>query len=148
VDLPDDPSRHHFAIDSQMGELAARVGEDPPLYRALRPEALALLLYMARGVEEASGESPLIVTSTVRDTTYQRALGRRNREAARDYSLHTTGYAFDVLREYRSRRQALAFEFWLGRLQALNLIAWVREPRAIHVTVSSDAERLNALLPD
>ncbi|HEX8741807.1 MAG TPA: transglycosylase SLT domain-containing protein [Thermoleophilaceae bacterium] len=147
VELPDDPGRYHFAVDRQMGELAARVGETPDLYRALRPEALALLAYMAAGVEEVSGLGPLVVTSTVRDPSYQRVLGRRNREAARDYSLHTTGYSFDVLREYRSREQALAFEFWLGRLQALDLIAWVREPRAIHVTVSSEAERLSALLP-
>jgi hypothetical protein len=99
-------------------------------------------------VEEVSGTSPLVVTSTVRDTRYQSVLGRRNREAARGYSLHTTGYAFDVLREYRSREQAVAFQFWLDRLQAHDLIAWVREPAAIHVTVSSDAERLQALLPD
>ena len=147
VGLPDEPSRYHFAIDPQMGELADRVGEEPTLYRALRPEALALLVYLADGVEEVSGETPLTVTSTVRDTTYQEALGRRDREATRGYSLHTTGYAFDILRKYRSRKQALAFEFWLSRLQALNLIAWVREPAAIHVAVSSEAERLTSLLP-
>jgi hypothetical protein len=125
-----------------MGELARRLGEERELYRALRPEALALLVYLAAGAEAVSGESPLTITSTVRDVRYQRALRRRNREATAAYSLHTTGYAFDVLREYRSRKQALAFEFWLNRLQAMNLIAWVREPRAIHITVSSEAERL------
>ena len=147
VELPDDPERFHFAIDRDMGELARRVRAEPELYRALRPEALALLIYMAEGVEAVSGESPLTVTSTVRDARYQAVLGSRNREAARDYSLHTAGYAFDVLREYRSREQALAFEFWLNRLQALNLIAWVREPAAIHVTVSSEADVLSDLLP-
>ena len=30
----------------------------------------------------------------------------------------------------------------LDRLTALNLIAWVREPGAIHVTVAADAARL------
>ncbi len=30
----------------------------------------------------------------------------------------------------------------LDRLQALNLITWVREPAAIHVTVAGDADRL------
>jgi hypothetical protein len=89
-----------------------------------------------------SGEGPLIVTSTVRDTRYQAVLGSRNQEATHRYSLHTTGYAFDVLRRYRSHRQALAFEFWLGRLQALNLIAWVREPAAIHITASSEAQAM------
>lgn len=148
TELPDDPGRVHFEIDPQMGELAGRLDEEPELYRALRPEALALLAYLARGVEEVSGQSPLTVTSTVRDTRYQAILGRRNREAARGYSLHTTGYSFDVLREYRGREQAVAFQFWLDRLQAHDLIAWVREPAAIHVTVSRDAERLEALLPD
>ena len=147
VELPDDPDRHHFEVDRQMGELAGRLGEDRSLYRALRPEALALLVYLAAGTEEVGGDGALVVTSTVRDRRYQRVLGSRNREAARDYSLHTTGYAFDVLREYASREQALAFQFWLDRLQALNLIAWVREPAAIHVTVSSEADRLEDLLP-
>ena len=43
-----------------------------------------------------------------------------------------------------SRRQALAFQFWLDRLQALDLIAWVREPGAIHLTVSRRARQLVA----
>jgi hypothetical protein len=30
----------------------------------------------------------------------------------------------------------------LDRLQALNLIAWVREPGAIHIAVSSNASAL------
>ena len=47
---------------------------------------------------------------------------------------------------YASRAQALAFEFMLERLQSHNLIAWVREPAAIHVTVSRDADRLAAVL--
>ena len=90
--------------------------------------------------------SPLTVTSTVRDRRYQALLVRRNIQATAAYSLHTTGFAFDVLRSYRSRAQALAFQFMLDRLQALNLIAWVREPEAIHITASSDARRLESLL--
>ena len=75
------------------------------------------------------------MTSTVRDEAYQQQLVRRNREATRNYSLHTTGWAFDVARDYASRRQALAFQFVLDRLQVLDAIAWVREPGAIHITV-------------
>jgi len=71
---------------------------------------------------------------------------RRNREATRNYSLHTTGWAFDLARDYRSRRQALAFQFVLDRLQVLNAIAWVREPGAIHVTASNDGKALLPLL--
>jgi hypothetical protein len=79
------------------------------------------------------------MTSAVRDQRYQDLLSARNVEATSRYSLHTTGYAFDVLRRYRSHAQAVAFQFTLDRLQALNLIAWVREPAAIHITAASDA---------
>ena len=68
-------------------------------------------------------------------------LARRNIEATRGLSLHTTGWAFDIARRYRSRAQALAFQFMLDRLTALNMIAWVREPDAIHVTVGPRAAR-------
>ena len=34
----------------------------------------------------------------------------------------------------RAGRQAVAFQYMLDRLQSLNLIAWVREPGAIHIT--------------
>jgi soluble lytic murein transglycosylase-like protein len=142
VALPDDAARFQFAVDPRMGELAPRLGEEPELYMALRPEALALLVYLAAGVKAVSGDGALTITSATRDNRYQRVLRSGNREATSAYSLHTTGYAFDVLREYDSREQAAAFEFWLNRLQALNLIAWVREPAAIHITVSNEAARL------
>ena len=129
-------------IDRRMGELAERQDVDASLYRGLRPEALALLIYVGRSVKAISKTEPLVLTSTVRDKGYQRLLTRRNSEATRGYSLHTTGWTFDVERKYVSRPQALAFQFMLDRLQALNLIAWVREPAAIHVTVSSDASAL------
>jgi hypothetical protein len=131
-------------VDDDMGELARRVRAPAALYRGLRPEALALLVYLARGVEAISGRTPLVLTSTVRDQRYQRALLRRNAEATPGYSLHTTGWAFDVLRRYRSGAQAQAFQFMLDRLTALDLIAYVVEPAAIHVTVSP---RARALLP-
>lgn len=135
-----------IGIDQGMGELAGRIGERKTLYRGLRRPALDLLAYIGSGVKSISGEGPLVVTSTVRDERYQRQLVRRNREATPNFSLHTTGWAFDILRTYASRQQALAFEFFLERLQSHNLIAWVREPAAIHVTVSKDAERLAAVL--
>jgi hypothetical protein len=128
--------------DRRMGELSDR----PALYQGLRPEAMALALYVAAQVKSISGQEPLIVTSTVRDRAYQRRLARRNHEATRAYSLHTTGWAFDVLREYRSRRQAMAFQFVLDRLELLDVMAWVREPAAIHITAGPDAGRLLALL--
>ena len=74
----------------------------------------------------------------MRDQRYQRLLERDNPFATREYSLHTTGYAFDVRRDYASREQAVAFQYMLDRLQSLNLIAWVREPGAIHITASGE----------
>jgi len=145
--FPNAPRRLGLIRDRRMGELANRSKRDPALYRGLRPEAYALAAYLARMVRVAAGSrAPLVVTSTVRDREYQRLLIKRNREATQHYSLHTTGYAFDVLRGYRSRAQAQAFQFALDRLQALNLIAWVREPTAIHITVSEEARRLEKLL--
>jgi hypothetical protein len=146
VPFPDAPDVTGLGLDPRMGELARRIRQPAALYRGLRPEALALALYMGAQVRAISGQGPLVVTSTVRDGDYQEALAGGNREATRGYSLHTTGWAFDVLREYGSRRQALAFQFVLDRLRTLNLIAWVREPRAIHVTAASDARVLLPLL--
>ena len=130
-------------IDPQMGELAGKIDRPKQLYRGLRPEALTTLRYLGTGVQELSGATqPLRLTSTVRDERYQRLLVRDNIEATRNFSLHTTGFTFDVLRRYESKAQAQAFQFLLDRLTALDLIAWVREPAAIHITVAGDAARL------
>jgi hypothetical protein len=141
--FPNQPARYGLRRDPRMGELGGRVDTDRQLLRGLRPEALAVALYVADAVREIAGTgAALTVTSTVRTTPYQELLARRNPEATSAYSLHTTGYAFDVRRNYRSRAQAAAFQYMLDRLQSLNLIAWVREPGAIHITVSTDARRL------
>ena len=137
VPFPQDETVTGLQRDGRMGELARRIDQPAERYRGLRPEALAMALYIGAQVREISGQSPLVVTSTVRDGAYQRELVARNGEATRHYSLHTTGWAFDVLRDYRSRRQALAFQFVLDRLRSLNAISWVREPRAIHITAAS-----------
>jgi hypothetical protein len=140
VGFPERDESSGLRRDSRMGELAGRVGADAGLYRGLRPDALKMARYIGTRVRELSGgAAPLIVTSTVRDAEYQRALARRNTEATRRYSLHTTGWAFDVERRYVSRRQAVAFQFVLDRLQVLGAIAWAREPAAIHVTAGPDA---------
>jgi hypothetical protein len=144
--FPDEPGVTGLARDPRMGELAGRLHQPAGLYRGLRPEALAMALYIGAQVRSLSGASPLIVTSTVRDGAYQRELVKRNREATRNYSLHTTGWAFDIERRYVSRRQALAFQSVLDRLTVLGAIAWAREPDAIHITASSDAKVLLPLL--
>jgi hypothetical protein len=144
--LPDDP-RLGFRVDKTMGELAQELGQRPELYQGLRREALALLLYLAGRVQELSdAKRPLEVTSTVRDEAYQQLLRKDNPEATHGYSLHTTGFAFDVERRYESGEQARAFQFLLDDLTARGLIAWIREPGAIHVTVASAAEELVSLM--
>jgi hypothetical protein len=145
--FPNRPRSLGLRRDPHMGELARRLDTEPRLYRGLRPEAFALAVYLAAGVREQSGTTaPLIVTSTVRDERYQRLLAEENLEATHAYSLHTTGWAFDVRRRYRTAAQAAAFQFMLDRLETLGLIAWVREPGAIHITVSSDARALEKLI--
>jgi hypothetical protein len=146
VAFPDAPKVTGLARDVRMGELARRLDQPAGLYRGLRPEALAMALYIGAQVRALSGASPLVVTSTVRDERYQKELVRGNREATRNFSLHTTGWAFDIERRYVSPRQALAFQNVLDRLSVLGGITWVREPDAIHVTVSSEAESLLPLL--
>lgn len=141
--LPDDPRGLWVTVDPEMGELASRLDQPQALYRGLRAEALAALVYIGARVYALSGvPSPLEVTSTVRDESYQRLLRAGNPEATRNYSLHTTGFAFDIRRRYGSDAQAQAFQFVLDDLRDRGLIAWVREPAAIHITVSSEASVL------
>lgn len=147
--FPNAPGRTGLRRDRAMGELAGRLDVGRELYRGLRPEAYGLALYMVRLMSDAGGGgAPLTVTSTVRDESYQAVLARGNPEATGNYSLHTTGFAFDVLRRYSGDRQAVAFQFALDRLEALNLIAWVREPAAIHVTAAGEAQVLVGLLEE
>ncbi len=134
---PEPLARFGLRIDPRMGELAGRVDRSRRLYRALRPEALRILEVIGAGTRQIARTPPLTVTSSVRDRRYQRVLVARNREATPNFSLHTTGWCFDLARDYRSRAQAQAFQFMLDRLTALNMIAWVREPGAIHVTVAT-----------
>jgi len=145
--IPRDAQRTHIAMGPFMGEEARALGRSRRLYRGLRKPTLDVLLYIGRRVHELSGtRAPLVVTSAVRDNRYQRVLMRVNANAARSYSLHTTGYAFDIARSYASRRQAGAFELVLNQLEGANVIAYIREAAAIHIAVASDASQKLALL--
>jgi hypothetical protein len=133
VPLPADPARLGLAYGAQMGASATSVGAPVALYRGLRPTALAMLIGMAHDVRALTRASaPLTVARAVTDTRYQRAIGISDPPA-------TTGYKFALLRRYANVRQATALQDVLDRLQALNLIAWAREPTTIEVTVASDA---------
>lgn len=131
------------AISSAMGELAGRLDQPRGRYRALRPGALGGLLAIGATVQALNGDTApptlLTVTSTVRDVEYQGLLGAENVQATKALSQHTTGWAMDIGRNYPTGAQAQLFQWTLTRLQALNLIAWVREPTAIHLTFSNEA---------
>ncbi len=138
-----DGADYGFRVGPQLGELAPELGVDPALYASLRPEALATLIYLSARVREIDGgKGTLTLTSAVRDQSYQDALVGINSEATSAYSLHTTGYSFDILRKYRSDAQARAFQFMLDRLRALAVIDYAVEPQAIHITVSDGAAPL------
>ena len=98
--------------------------------QGLRREALATLAYVGGQVRHLSGaRAPLRVVRTFVPATA-------------GYDVQATGYAFDVARTYASHAQALAFQFMLDRLTALNLIAWERRADVIHVTVAHAAREL------
>ena len=129
-----------FRLAEQAGELADELDQDPALYRVLRPEALGALTYLAGKVQAVSDEpEPLTVTSLARDQEYQDLLVGINTEATSEYSLHTTGWSFDIRRRYASDKQARAFQFALDRLRAHAILDYAYEPAAIHVTVSKNA---------
>ena len=137
VPIPESPELG-YRLDPGIGRLAADAGSEPALYRGLRPEALATLTYLVGLVREVNGGGELTLTSAVRDSAYQQLLAERNPQATDDYSLHTTGWSFDIARDYESDAQAEAFQFALDRLQVLALIDYAFEPTAIHITVSNE----------
>lgn len=142
--LPDDPARLGFTIDRNMGALAGRLDQPRAVYRGLRPEVLATLLYIAKEVRRLSGGGRIRVTSTVRDRPYQRLLVERNTQATSAFSVHTIGYSIDVTAAFKSKRRRAALEFVLGRLQALGVLDFIHEPGAIHFTVGPEGK---AFLP-
>jgi hypothetical protein len=143
--LPRDPGRLGFSVDPALGRLSLgdRPGR-PALYRGLRPEALAALLLITKEVQRVSGRSGLRVTDAVRDPAYGRRLAATGASGEPDarYDPHATGYAFDIARDYPSRRVAEAFSYVLDRLRALRVIDYVYERNEIHIGVGPDAERL------
>ncbi len=135
--LPSNPGALGLAYDPTMGSLAPRLSQPAALYRGLRPPALDLLIELAARVRTLSRVSaPLRIVSTVADRQYLNLL------PLPPAPLTSTGYSFAVQRRYASPRQADALQAMLDQLQALDLIAWVRSPQTIEITVSSDAGRV------
>ena len=136
VPLPNDPVRLAYRPGRKMGSLARRLDQPRILYRGLRPEALATLLYLAKEYRRIAGRGTLRVTSTVRDIPYQELLVQTNIQATSEFSLHTTGFAIDIAKP----RAEAPLRFLLERLQAWDAISWVEEPGAFHLTVGPRAE--------
>lgn len=135
--LPSDPAKLGLSYSPTLGSLAHRQGEPAALYRGLRPDALDMLIELAARVRAIShSKAPLILARAVTDTGYDRLLGLGG-----GYSPAATGYQFAIERTYASQAQAVAFQDMLDRLQALNLIAWTREPSTIDITVAAGAGR-------
>jgi hypothetical protein len=133
IPLPRNAAQLGLSYSGSMGAGARHLGVPVSLYHGLRPVALDLLSELATRVRALSGSStPLIVASTVTDNGYQSSLGLDDPPAR-------TGYTFAIARRYAGAGQADAFQAMLDRLQALNLIGWVRRPDTIEITVAGDA---------
>ena len=143
VPLPSDPRRLAYRIGKGMGVLSKRLKQPRILYQGLRREALACLLYISKEYRRIAGKAwrPLRITSTVRDLPYQRELIQVNSQATPEFSLHTTGFAIDIAKP----RAEGPLRFMLERLQALDVISWVEEPGAFHMTVGPGAKALMPL---
>ena len=132
----------------EVGALARNLDRPASLYRALRPAAAQALRYLAAGVKAIDpGGPPLTVTGAVRDRRYDDRLeGGPDGGGSQPARMHATGFAVDLARRYGSHAQAEAVQFMLDRLSAMNLIAWVRLPRNLHITASRDAVALRPWL--
>jgi hypothetical protein len=129
-------------VDGAGLRLSRALAARPAGERTLKVASLKLLRLLALGVRDVGHtKAPLVVTrASLKTTAGGSARVSDGVEAAP--SMHTTGFAFDLSRDYAAPAQAQALQFWLDRLTALDLIAWVREPAVIHVTVGPGAAAL------
>ena len=128
-------------IGAELGSLARNLDRPASLYRAVRPAAAQALRYLTTGVAAiAPGGAPLTVTGAVRDRRYDNRLeGGPDGGGSQPARMHASGFAVDLARRYGSHAQAEAVQFMLDRLTAMNVIAWARLPRNLHITASRDA---------
>ena len=106
--LPTDPARLGFRHRPAHGRAGARSWTASPSSTGrCGPRRCARRDGWAPGRADLGRPGPLTMTSAVRGQRYQDLLLQDNIEATSQYSLHTTGYAFDVLRRYRGRAQAV-----------------------------------------
>jgi hypothetical protein len=122
---PDGPPSTDTAAGTPPRYLATvglRMAGDATTEYAPDPGAEAVLAYIGAGTRAISGQAPLTVMSA-------------------------HGIRIEVSRRYRSRKQALAFQFMLDRLQAWNLIAWGRGGDTLAIVAGPDAAKVLGSAP-
>jgi hypothetical protein len=102
---------------SYLAALGIRLSASAARDYAPDPWTESVLVYLGAGVRAISRQTPLTVTSA-------------------------HGIRIEVSRRYRSRSQALAFEYLLDRLQAWNLIAWGRGGNTLAIVAGRDAAKV------
>jgi hypothetical protein len=97
--------------------------ENQPLYVALRPAAMGMLVDISRRVEYG----PLELTSLVRTAEYQKALMRGNGNANTDVPTHAMGYAIDIGLKFIPPETATELRRVLEEMRAAGDIYFIAE---------------------
>ena len=101
---PDEPGLG-WEPDHDIGELAGRARPVPGALpgACARRRSRRSPTWPGWSASMSGAATPLQVTSAVRDRNYQDLLVQSNPQATAEYSLHTTGWAFDIRRDYESK---------------------------------------------
>jgi hypothetical protein len=97
--------------------------ENQPLYVALRPAAMGMLIDITQRVQYG----PLELTSLVRTAEYQQALMRGNGNANTDVPTHAMGYAIDIGLKYMPPDTATGLRRVLEEMRAAGDIYFIAE---------------------
>ncbi|MEX2272085.1 MAG: DUF5715 family protein [Vicinamibacterales bacterium] len=118
--------------------------EHQPLYIALRPAAMGMLIDINNRVQHG----PLEVTSLVRTAEYQRALMGRNGNANTDVPTHVMGYAIDIGLKFMPAETAADLRRVLEDMRAAGDIYFIAEANQLTfhiVPVPSRIQNFEAL---
>ena len=152
VPLPDDPARTGFRLGDDRDSRRVFASE---LHRALRPGALATLVYVAGSARQQADEAlTLELAGAVRPETGKQRLEAAARSAGDGVAgpgaplsskylrpPASTGYSFELLRNLPDDDQA-AVDAVLARLRVLNVVEVVRDGDVDRVTVGPRAGEL------
>lgn len=118
VDLP-----HVYPRLSGPSPIAEKDIENQPLYVALRPAAMGMLIDITQRVQHG----PLELTSLVRTAEYQQALMRGNGNANTDVPTHAMGYAIDIGLKFMPAGTATELRRVLEQMRANGDIYFIAE---------------------